>query len=81
MTTPGLWLTSDIAGILAGLALSAESSPASEHRAGFLAALRAVAVSVGAEITTGQPLVIDVRPARQLTGYEDLGPFASMTFR
>ena len=76
MTTTGLWLTGDLAGILRGLALATEAMPAGEYRAGYFAALRAVAVSIGA-IDQGE-IIEDVPRPRvsraEATGYEELGP-------
>lgn len=76
MTTTELWLTGDLAGILRGLALAVESTPAGEYRAGYFAALRAVAVSIGA-IDHGE-IIEDVPRPRvrraEATGYEELGP-------
>ena len=79
-----VWLVGDLAGILRGLALSAESMPPSEYRTGYLAALRALGVSVGVIDRDDGPVVIDVaqRSTHTSTGYEDLpwaiGAFARM---
>lgn len=44
----GLWLTEDIAGVLRGLGHTAASMPAGTFQAGYVAALEAVALAVGA---------------------------------
>lgn len=71
-----VWLVGDLAGMLRGLALSVESMPPSEYRTGYLAALRALGVSVGVIDRDDGPVVIDVaqRSTHTLTGWEELGP-------
>lgn len=69
-----VWLVGDLAGILRGLMLSVESMPSSEYRTGYLAALRALGVSVGVIVQDHGPVILDMTQRNTLTGYEELGP-------
>lgn len=79
MARTEMWLTDDLGGILRGLALSADAMPASEYRAGWLAALQAVAVSVGDERPPAG-VVLDAS-AMFAEGYRLLGPGNLGAFR
>lgn len=74
MATTDMWLTDDLAGILRGLVLSADAIPAGEYRAGWLAALRTVAVSVGVAWDQSPVVVVVDASATFADGYRQLGP-------
>ena len=55
MTGTGLWLTDDIRGVLRGLVHTGVSMPAGPYRAGYVSALEAVALALGAVEPRDEP--------------------------
>lgn len=63
MTGTGLWLTDDIRGILRGLVHIAVSMPAGLYQAGYVSALEAVALALGAVEPRDEPQRLIELPA------------------